>query len=741
MTMGTSESGPAFRSDVQGMRAVAVLAVIAAHSSTPGFGGGFVGVDVFFVLSGYLITRLILTSIESDGRFRIGAFYARRARRIVPAATVVLAVTVVASVVYLNFLDVIDATRDATWAAFFGANIRFATEGVDYFALEDSPSPVQHYWSLAVEEQFYVVWPLLVALAVLLTRGFRRRRVDKPGEDGEARETGQRVRRTAPVKTMLLLALLGGGASLAWSVHRTVVEPTSAYFSTFTRAWELAAGVVVALLLHRRAGLRFRWLTEPLALAGLGGIVVAVVAYDTTMAFPGYEALLPVLSTAALILAGSHAEKVPLVSRALALKPFRVIGDWSYSLYLWHWPVIVIPQVHMGRSLGLTETLIAVAIIFQLGYLTFRYVEQPFRTGSFWRGRSWRGLVLYPTSLALVLPTIVVGYQVAEYLGSERGDDPAVTADDYGIVDDDEIVGLVEASVEAGRVGAPIPSNLTPNLLDLSDDIADVGECNYQKPERPVCERGAVGSDKVLVVTGDSHARAWIPAFEQIAQEAGYATYYLVKQQCTAAFVDPGRLGTGDPWPECEEFHDWVVDRVTELEPDLMVIATSPPPAGVYSDDGMLVNTREGVHDELAVGFDDMFATYEPLVDDLVLLEDVPRLPEEPGSCLADNDTMDRCLFEPTEYNEEMRLVSVEAAERADVDHVDPTAWLCADGLCPVVIGSTIAYRDRSHISAVRAAELWFPLGIALGLLDDPKAEEGSTRRRDRDSRQDTDGS
>ena len=183
----------------------------------------------------------------------------------------------IASVVYLNFLDVIDATRDAVWAAFFGANIRFATEGVDYFALGESPSPVQHYWSLAVEEQFYIVWPILVAPRRPGHPRLRRRAVDADG---------QRVKRTAPVRTMAFFALLVGGASLAWSVHRTVEEPTSAYFSTFTRAWELAAGVLVALALHHRAGLRWRWLNELLAARRPGGIVVAVIAYDTTHGVP-----------------------------------------------------------------------------------------------------------------------------------------------------------------------------------------------------------------------------------------------------------------------------------------------------------------------------------------------------------------------------------------------------------------------------------------------------------------------
>uniref|UniRef100_UPI002B267DD5 SGNH hydrolase domain-containing protein n=1 Tax=Nocardioides sp. TaxID=35761 RepID=UPI002B267DD5 len=249
--------------------------------------------------------------------------------------------------------------------------------------------------------------------------------------------------------------------------------------------------------------------------------------------------------------------------------------------------------------------------------------------------------------------------------------------------------------------------------------VADVGECNYQAPARPVCRRGDVDADKIMVVTGDSHARAWIPAFEQIAREAGYAAYYFVKQQCTAAFVDPGRLGTGEPWPECEEFHDWVVDQVDELEPDLMVVATSPPPTGVYDDSGRLLTDNADVAENVAEGFDDMFAAYLPLVGRMVLLSDVPRLPEEPGACLAKRGAdLGDCMFPPTSWSERNRMISEDAATRAGVPWVNPSPWLCAQNLCPVVVGSTIAYRDRGHISAARAAELWVPLGVELELLD-----------------------
>ena len=704
ITDRTGADGRDFRGDIQGLRAIAVIVVIAAHAVVPGFSGGFAGVDVFFVVSGYLITQLIITGNSRDQGFSLRTFYARRARRILPAASLVLAVTVVASIIYFNFIDALDATRDALWAAFFAANIRFGTQGVDYFSLEDSASPLQHYWSLAVEEQFYLVWPLVIAFVLLLTRRYRR-----PDE--------------APLTTLTVLALVGGGVSFAWSIHRTMIEPTGAYFSTLTRAWELAAGAIIALLVLAGRTIPWRWVTEPLALAGLVGIVYTVVVYDESMAFPGYEAALPVFSAAALLMAAADPRSRPLSSRLLGTPVLRRIGDWSYSLYLWHWPVIVIPQVSMGRTLTPTETLIAVLLTFQFGFLTYTYVEQPFRTKSLWRANR-RGLLLYPLSLALVLPVAFGGQYWAERSGTERGNAPAVSAEAFG-VRGDLVKGLVRASVIAGRASTDIPSDLTPNLIDLSDDVADVGECNYQLSPRPVCRRGDVDSDKVIVVTGDSHARAWIPAFEQIAEEAGYAAYYFVKQQCTAAFVDPGRLGTGEPWPECEEFHDWVVDRVAELKPDLMIVATSPPPTGVYDDDGTLLTDNGDVADNVAVGFDDMFAAYLPLVGRMVLLSDVPRLPEEPGTCLAQRGAdLGDCMFPPTPWSERNRMISEDAATRAGVPYVNPSPWLCAEDLCPVVVGSTIAYRDRGHISAARAAELWVPLGVELGLLGtDDKAQ------------------
>ena len=694
MNDGALDRDTAFRGDVQGMRAVAVVAVIVGHAGVAP--GGFIGVDVFFVISGFLITGLLLAEAARTDRISLTGFYARRARRILPAATLVLLVTVVASVLLLSFLDAINVARDAIWSALFAANIHFAREGADYFAQEQATSPLQHFWSLAVEEQFYLVWPLVVGLVVLLAR----------------RRGGGR---SVPTRGLLVAILLIGAASFAWSVLHTPDSPQSAYFSSLTRAWELAVGAALAVLLHTGRHMRRRWLAEVLGWGGIAAIAVALVTYDEGIAFPGYLAALPVLGAATLIVAGSSPRTSSTTNQLLSLRVPRVIGDWSYSLYLWHWPLLVLPVTRLQRDLTVPETLVAVAATFGLSYLTFRFVETPFRTGRTWRVPR-RALILYPASLVLVLSTALSSWAWSEHQGGEHGNDPAITTDAFG-EDDSSPEALVDASVRAAQEGWPIPSDLTPDLLDLEDDVADVGECDYTEDGvDTLCRRGDEDADRVIVVTGDSHARQWIPAFEQIAEETGYAAYYLVKPQCTAAFVDPGRVVSGAHWPECGEFHDWVVEQVAELDPDLLVIATSPPPHGIYQD-GELVEDLDLVEQGLEVGFEDAFAAYSPHAERIVLLADTPRLPDDPGRCLAAPDAeLGDCLFEPADQSTRMRQASITAANRAGVATIIPTSWLCADGLCPVVIGSTIAYRDRGHISTTRAAELAGPLRDALGL-------------------------
>lgn len=356
------------RRDVQGLRALAVVLVIVNHLT--GFpGGGFIGVDVFFVLSGFLITGLLVRERERTGKISLPKFYLRRFRRILPAALLVVAVTAATSWFVFSRGRAELTGIDALWTVIFGANWRFAATGTDYLQATGPISPLQHYWSLAVEEQFYLVWPLLlVAIVALAHRKFRR---------------------TAGTAIAII-----GALSFGWAILETATEPTWAYFSTFSRVWELAAGALLAIGAHRLPDLSDR-LRALLAWAGLGAIGASAILIDADTPFPGPFALAPVLGTCAVLLAGVGSESrtlTPLTNRVATY-----VGDISYSLYLWHFPVIVFAESVIESPV--LQILVALVAMISLSTLSYHFVENPIRRSNWLesghrRDRVWKGIGL-----------------------------------------------------------------------------------------------------------------------------------------------------------------------------------------------------------------------------------------------------------------------------------------------------------------------------------------------------------
>ncbi|WP_182523994.1 acyltransferase family protein [Nocardioides dongkuii] len=680
-----------FRGDIQGIRAVAVLLVIVAHAGFGRFAGGFVGVDVFFVVSGFLIIGLLVREAEGTGRISVLGFYARRARRILPAATVVLVATTALAVYVLPLVRAQEVVKDAVWAGFFASNVRFAAVETDYFAADDPPSPFQHFWSLSVEEQFYVVIPLLLAGAALLAR--------------RRRSGGVRTRDLAVPVLVLTVA------SLVWSVLHTADNPTAAYFSTPARAWELGVGGLVAILVRGWGGTPSPirpWQAATLGWVGLAMVGFATLTFDAGTPFPGTAAAVPVLGTALVLAAGSTAAgQGSLLSRLLSWRPMLLVGAWSYSLYLWHWPVIQLAHEHWGRRLSLSQVLVALVVTFALSAATFYLVEEPFRRGVRWRPPR-RAVLLYPLSLVLVGGTAWGGQTYVDDRFADLADNPGVEVSDFARAElsDDPAVAIVEASVLAAEDGRPVPGSLAPALGAARTSIAPLGDCDYREGMRRLCPTGTPDSDRSIVVVGDSHARAWGPTFTRIGETAGYAVYHLVYAGCPANRDSRPEPGTGAQWTACEDFQEWTREQVAALDPELVVVANS-----AYS--------ARALPDEL----DGLAWEIEQLRESagrVVLLGDLPTLPRVPGVCLSERDAdLGSCLFTPSPGTHRDQLEFGRVATGAGAEFLNARRWFCADGKCPAVIGHYVPMRDKDHITVEYAEALAEPVGRALRLLED----------------------
>ncbi|MBI2242707.1 MAG: acyltransferase [Nocardioides sp.] len=689
-----------FRPDIQGLRAIAVGVVVVAHVQVGLLPGGYVGVDVFLVISGFLITGLMLREVDRTGRLSLSGFYARRARRILPAATLVLVATAVASALWLGPVLAPETFVSVVWAAAFVSNIRFAQQDTDYFSADLPPSPAQHFWSLSVEEQFYVVWPLLVVLALLA------------------------VRRRAPRAT--LATVLGGviAVSLAWSVHLSSTEPSAAYFSSLTRAWELAVGALAAVLLsawsERRSAPPGRGVLEVTTLAGAVAILAACVGFDSGTAFPGYAAALPVLGTVAILVAGGLDGPTSVVGRLLSVRPMQLVGDWSYSIYLWHWPLLIVPVLHLGRPLQLGEKLVLVALTFAFAGVTVHLVERPFRSQRRWTAFPRRALALYPVTAALVASSAYGAHAYVEHHENRKGG-PAITLprdwqDEYDVTD--PAAALVKASAQATRRGEEVPRDLRPRLSELRDSTADTTDCDYRDDSvRRLCPQGDRDADQTLVLLGDSHARHWIPAFDRIADDAGYRAYYLVKPQCVPASVTMLRVADGEPFRECDDFKAWALDQVDRLQPDLVVVSTSPGSRrGVY-ERGELVTETDRADQLVESGMVRLLRRVDAASRRTALLLDIPNVAGDPGTCLArGRPRLAACSFPEQQSHADAVALQDRAAARAGVHAIPTRQWFCDGDTCPPVVGRTVPYRDGGHMTTEYAATLADSLARRLGL-------------------------
>ena len=657
-----------FRPDVQGLRAVAVGLVVLNHAKVPHLGGGFVGVDVFFVISGFLITGLLLEDTAAHQRLGFSSFYARRALRILPAATVVIVVTDVASVLIMNFVNAKSVLNDSIWAAFFAANVRFARDGTNYFSSGGPVSPLQHLWSLAVEEQFYVVWPAILAITVFgvyaLPWMARRR---------HAHPDFVLPRRRIAIVLIGIFAL-----SLYLSISQTADNSFTSYFSTPARAWELAVGALLATsqpaLTRLPASVRaaLTWL-------GIAGIAVAAATYGATTPFPGTAALLPVLGSGAVLAGGIGAPRFG-ANRLLAFTPMQFVGNISYSLYLWHWPLLVLAADHFGFTLNVWQNLWVIAVAVVVATLSYYYVENPIRHWRSARARPRRALLLWPVALSSVF-VVVLALQPSDPFGVG-----AITRPPAG-----GAAVAVRSAVDAGLADEPIPRVLSPNIADAATDFKSIGNCSaYAHITSRLCEMGDPHGKDLVVVFGNSHSSMWIPAMRIIAKHAHWRFIPVVKEACGYAdYVAPLK-------DECSEWYKWALRQVKALHPQVLVI-------GNY------------VHAGWGPALPVITTAMKPLVGRVALMTDAPSISRVPADCLLQPGATQRSCLWPQTLHSLAALPVLEAIGRAErVQVVNVTPWFCYHQLCPSVIDQIIPYADTAHITEAYSEFLASDLGSQL---------------------------
>lgn len=633
-----------FRKDVQALRGLAVALVVAFHAWPDRLPGGFVGVDAFFVISGFLITGLLVQEHARQGRIDLPGFYARRARRLLPAACLVIVATLLVVAITRSAFEVREQVPAAVAAALYVSNLRYAWQSVDYLAEGVQADPFLHTWSLGVEEQFYLLWPLGL---LLLARWLPMRR-------GTA-----------------LLAGVVALASLAAAVVLGAWVPSWAFFGLPTRAWEFAVGAAAWLL--RPTALAWPHAARAaLSAAGLGCLLAAAALFSARSGVPGLAALLPVGGTFLVITAGG-ALRLPAWADPLQWKLLQALGDRSYALYLWHWPVLILMADHWPAPSAVGRTGVAVLLSLLLAWATTRWVENPVRFDPRLQARPRLSLA---AGLAAALCSAGLA-ALSPALSSLGGDVLARRKAEFAIRDR--------------------PALYDDRCLATALDV-----------DPPTCVYGLPDATRTVVLFGDSHAAQWFPALQALGQRHRLRIVVFVKAACPVALVEPLDVKLGRPYRECSQWRESVLALIGQLKPALVVAAhASSYEAFVTAEAGHAA--RLAWQHALQAALQQLAASS----GHVLLLRDTPRPASHVPRCMAreaaaGRDTQAGCSFAP-ESAAARRAHAVEQAAVASLQRVsivDLVSAVCPRDPCPVEQQGLVTYHDGEHLSASFARRL-----------------------------------
>jgi peptidoglycan/LPS O-acetylase OafA/YrhL len=704
VTAAFTRKSAAFRPDIEGLRALAVLSVLIYHLRSEWLPGGFVGVDIFFVISGFLITSHLVKEHDKTGSISLGRFFARRMIRLIPAATVVLLTTALATVVFVPRILWKQIGYDIAGSATYVINWVLASRSVDYLAEDSVVSPVQHFWSLAVEEQFYLLWPLLIILAALIAGRF-----------------GFAKRRTLVVAGVTVFVL-----SLAAALASEAAGDVTAYFATTTRLWELASGAIAALVFVSARRRLPVWVLRSGFYIGLLAVLTSMVLIGDQTQWPGVWTILPIGGATLIVLCGGLTTTTQ-GERALSLPPLVWVGGISYSLYLWHWPVIVLAGYVM-RDIGLLDLALIAVVSVALAWASNTLIENRIRFSAWVKSRVRYGLFIGLGS-ALLTVAVAIGLIVAAP-GS------ALQAPDGARPDGASVLDPLVDQVSADALRAQ-PKWALPSPFEAPDDVpqlyADGCQQDQTSDEVVSCIYGDTSSSRIIALVGDSKAAQWLPALDRIAIQDGFQLVTMTKSTC--AFSAAASIVDGKEYESCTRWNDNVMDALGDLRPDLVLTSTVQS----YSwDGGTGSNSSAARVRAMEDGLETRLRDVQELGTKVVILADTPHPPGSVYECVAEQpDDVAGCGFNFSTAIAASALPSQLAAATAlgatmsdpingtvvgtnpDIALVDLNSYICppqvADN-CPPIIGNVLIYRQGSHVTSTYVESM--TTQIALHLSD-----------------------
>jgi peptidoglycan/LPS O-acetylase OafA/YrhL len=689
--MAAADHPSPMRPEIQALRAVAVILVLVYHLWPTPVPGGFVGVDVFFVISGFLITSHLLREVARTGTLSVTHFWARRIRRLLPAAYVVLLASLAAAVLWVPRSAWEQAYQEIAASAVYGVNWLLAFNSVDYLAADRAPSIAQHYWSLAVEEQFYIVWPLVILLAIALALRFWPRSGD------------ERVDRSRSLLGIGVALGLIGLVSLAYSIVETAQSQPVAYFITPTRAWEFAAGGLLAFVpiglpgwVPRDVGVAARSIAS---WAGLAAIGLAAFTFSATTAFPGYIALLPVVGAVLVIWAGDVEHRWAPTAVA-GFGPIQLVGDLSYSIYLWHWPLIVVYPYLQGHAPEIKGGLLILALSVALAWLTKVLVEDPFRYRRFWAASRRHTYAMM--GVGMVATLTIVGVAALQLQHDRELEGQRMSAGLSGSVKCFGAAALAPGA-ECDKPFA-VPATMDPAFA--SQDIGLFNTCHMGFDAVVLsCAVGDPAGTVGVALIGNSHAMAFANGLDRYAQEHAWRLEVYVHRGCLG--VTDATVG-GYPAEDCVAWTRSVIDRLVQ-EPgiDLVVFQSyvGAVPPGYTTEQRTAFLAR-------------MQATWQRLLE---AGKRVAVINDSPGT--RPDRTPDCVSREIHQYDPCRRTISTSALTNAmfeaakqtpGVTAVDTTPYFCDRTFCHAVIGGVVVYFDDHHLTATYAVTLARIVGVEL---------------------------